>query len=37
MCGIAGLISLDGRPLPEPQTLQAMCASIVHRLSLIHI
>ena len=31
MCGIAGLISLDGRPLPEPQTLQAMCASIVHR------
>lgn len=31
MCGIAGLISLDGRPLPGPQTLQAMCASIVHR------
>lgn len=31
MCGIAGLISLDGRPLPEPQTLQGMCASIVHR------
>ena len=31
MCGIAGLISLDGCPLPEPQTLQAMCASIVHR------
>ena len=31
MCGIAGLISLDGRPLPGSQTLQAMCASIVHR------
>lgn len=31
MCGIAGLISLDGRPLPAPQTLEAMCASIVHR------
>ena len=31
MCGIAGLTSLDGRPLPGPQTLQAMCASIVHR------
>ena len=31
MCGIAGLISLDGRPLPGPQMLQAMCASIVHR------
>ena len=31
MCGIAGLISLNGRPLPGPQTLQAMCASIVHR------
>ena len=31
MCGIAGLISLDGRALPGPQTLDAMCRTIVHR------
>lgn len=31
MCGIAGLISLDGRALPNPDVLHAMCASIVHR------
>ena len=31
MCGIAGLISLDGRALPGPQTLEAMCRTIVHR------
>ena len=31
MCGIAGLISLDGRALPGPQTLDTMCRTIVHR------
>ena len=31
MCGIAGLISLDGRALPGLQTLDAMCRTIVHR------
>ena len=31
MCGIAGLISLDGRALPGPKTLDAMCRTIVHR------
>lgn len=31
MCGIAGLISLDGRPVPPTAVLDAMCASIVHR------
>lgn len=31
MCGIAGLISLDGRPVPPHAVVDAMCASIVHR------
>lgn len=31
MCGIAGLISLDGRPLPAPTVLDAMCRAIIHR------
>ena len=31
MCGIAGLISLDGRALLGLQTLDAMCRTIVHR------
>lgn len=31
MCGIAGLISLNGQPLPGHDVLAAMCDSIVHR------
>lgn len=31
MCGIAGLISLDGRTLPDPETLTTMCDTIIHR------
>ncbi|HEX7086290.1 MAG TPA: asparagine synthase (glutamine-hydrolyzing) [Vicinamibacterales bacterium] len=30
MCGIAGLLSLDGRPA-QPDQVRAMCAAIVHR------
>src|ERR1700737_2690272 len=30
MCGIAGIISLDGRPVAR-EDIQAMCASIAHR------
>ncbi len=31
MCGIAGLISLNGQTLPHKDTMDAMCASIFHR------
>jgi len=31
MCGIAGVVSLRGAPLPPPERLEAMCASLVHR------
>lgn len=31
MCGIAGLISLNGQALPDADVLNAMCAAIVHR------
>ncbi len=30
MCGIAGIVSLDGRPV-TPEELSAMCAAMVHR------
>src|SRR5690606_19855864 len=30
MCGIAGILSLDGRPAP-PEQVRAMCGAIVHR------
>src|ERR1700736_3446627 len=30
MCGIAGIISLDGRPV-DPEEVQAMCDAIAHR------
>jgi asparagine synthase (glutamine-hydrolysing) len=30
MCGIAGIMSLDGRPV-APEEVRAMCAAIVHR------
>jgi asparagine synthase (glutamine-hydrolysing) len=31
MCGICGLLSLDGRDRPDPTVLEAMNSAIVHR------